>query len=135
MNPLKSWYLITIIFFTGTAGYLIWVERGKLLKKHWKFVLGYLLFTVPWAYWDGVALRWKAYQYNPSHTLGIKIFGSELETYIFMGLVGAVVCSATVIYMQEEEKGRLKLRHRSRRQRRRRSNPRKLVSVPGATRR
>ena len=119
MSLLNFWYLLTIIFFTGSAGYLIWFERSRLLKKHWKFILGYLVFTVPWAYWDSVALRWKAYQYNPEHTLSVRIFGAELETYIFMALVGAVVCSATLIYMKEEERGRLRIRHRSRKHRRR----------------
>ena len=113
MSVLNFWYLTTIIFFTGIGGYLIWAERSNLLRKHWKFVSFYLLFTIPWAYWDAVALRWHAYQYNAEHTLPVKVLGAQLETYIFMGLVGAVVCSATLVFMQEEERGILRLRYRS----------------------
>jgi hypothetical protein len=114
MRILNYWYLITIVFFCGFANYLIWTQRGHLLRRHWKFILGYAIFTAPWAYWDAVAQRWKAYQYNPAHTLFTRIFGAEFETYIFMILVGVTVCSATIIYMQEEDKGKLRLRYSSR---------------------
>jgi lycopene cyclase domain-containing protein len=135
MSLIRFWYLLTILIFTGAANYLIWSARGHLLRKHWKFIVTYVVFTIPWAYWDAVALRWQAYQYNPAHTLSIKIFGAELETYVFMGLVGATVCSATVIYMRQEERGKLRLRYRSRKTRRQRLKPRRLVAAAGATKR
>lgn len=114
MSVLNFWYLGTILLFCGIAGYLIWMQRGHLLRKHWRFVVGYIVLTTPLAYWEAVALRWKAWQYNPEHSLPLNVLGTQFETYIFMALVGGVICSATLIYMQEEEKGILRLRYRSR---------------------
>ena len=121
----KLWYLTTILFFTGLAAYLIWYERKRLFKKHWKFIVVFVLLATPFGYWDAVALRWSAYAYNPAHTLYFRVFGGEIETYLFLSLVTAIVCSATVIYLQEEERNALRLRRRSRKRRRQKSKPRK----------
>jgi hypothetical protein len=135
MNLPQLWYLATIAFFIGLASYLLWAQRGRILRKHWKFIALFTIFSVPFAYWDAVAQRWHAYQYSPDHTLYIKVFGGELETYIFMGLVAMIVCSATVFYMREEQKGKLKLRYHSRTKRRQKSKTRKFYPAAGATRR
>ncbi len=135
MKLLQYWYLATIVLFISVATHLLWTERGHIFKKHWKFIGLFTLFSIPFAYWDGVAQRWHAYQYNPAHTIYLKIFGGELETYIFMGLVSMVVCSATVIYMRQEEKGKLKLVHHSRSKRRLKLMPRRRFAVVGAIRR
>lgn len=135
MKPLQLWYLATIIFFTGLGAYIFWSGRKNFLKQHWKFILAYALFTIPWAYWDAIALRWKAYQYNPEHVLNIRVFGGQLETYIFMALVGVVVCSATLVYMKQEEKSQLKLRYLSNSKKRRRHKRQKFFAVAAGPKR
>ena len=116
MKLMQLWYICTIVIFIGLGSYKIWSSDKDTLRQHWKFILGFTLFTVPWAYWDAVALRWKAYQYNPEHVLHIRVFGGQFETYVFMGLVGMVVCAATLVYMKREEKSELKIRHLSKKQ-------------------
>ena len=125
MKLLQLWYLATIAIFISLACYVLWVDRRHIFKKHWRFIVLFTLFSTPFAYWDGVAQRWHAYQYNPAHTLNYKVLGGELETYIFMGLVAMVVCSATIIYLREEDRGKLRLTQRSRNKRQKRSKLRK----------
>lgn len=120
MKISQLFYLLTILVFGGLGNYILWKRYGKILKKHIKFILLFSTISVIFAYWDAVALRWKAYQYNPDHTLYIRIFGGELETYIFMIVIAAGVCSATIIYADKEDSRKLRLNFMTKSRRKRR---------------
>lgn len=128
-------YLFTIFAFAGAGNYLIWYERKKLLKKHWKFITAFVLLATPFAAWEAIAFRWNVYLYHPEHVFNKHILGAEVETYLFMALITAAAASATVIYLQEEARGQLKIRHRARRHKRRSSKLRRLYPAAAATRR
>ena len=96
-------YLGTIFFFAGLGNYALWRRNGRVLKKHWRFVLGFALLSMPVAYWDAVAQRWGAYQYNPNHTLYVQIHGGETETYFFLGGIVAAIAGATIVYAKRED--------------------------------
>lgn len=128
-------YLFTIFAFAGAGNYLIWYERKKLLKKHWKFITGFVLLATPFAAWEAIAFRWNVYFYHSEHVLNKHIIGAEAETYLFMALITAAVVSATVIYLQEEAVGQLKIRHRTRKHRQQNLKRRRVFGAAVATRR
>lgn len=126
-------YLFTIFAFAGVGNYLIWYERKKLLKTHWKFLAVFVLLATPFAAWEAIAFRWNVYQYQSGHVFNKHILGAEAETYLFMALITAAVVSATLIYLQEEARGQLKIRHRSRKHRQQNLRLRRASGAVGAT--
>lgn len=128
----RYYYLITDIVFAGSAIFIIWHRHRRAFKKHWEFILDFTLFSIPFAYLDRYALKWGAWQYNPTHNLGFTVFGEELEGYVFMALVAMAVASYTVA--NAKVYGYKSKRHVAS-NKRRTSAPRKRFAVAAGARR
>lgn len=99
----KYFYLLNILFFAGLVNGIIWLRYHDTLCRYSRLVLFYVILTLPLAILDGLALRWGTWAYNPDRTIGLKILGSPLETYVFMILVGAAISSGTIILALKEK--------------------------------
>ncbi|TMC47705.1 MAG: hypothetical protein E6J20_19345 [Chloroflexi bacterium] len=105
-------YLFTILAFGGGSLVLIWL-RGHL-RRYARFVLFFVVVTVPFAYFESFGLRWRAWAYNPARTIHRHFLGAEVESYLFMAFVSAAVASATLVYATREEARRRKDQTRAR---------------------
>ncbi len=129
------YYLIVTLFFGGLTNIRLWYSHGPFLKRHWGKIAAFVLATLPIAAIESVDLRWKAWAYDPSHTLHTKVFGAELETYIFMAVVAAGIGGATLAYAAREDESRNHRTKKAHIKKQQRSTLRRLFGAAGATRR
>lgn len=124
-------YFFTTLFFAGLGNARVWYKHGRFLKRHWRYILIFVIVTLPITAFEYFARRWGAWNYYPNHVLNAHLFGAEIETYLFMALVAAALAGAAFTYAQAEDDRRAKKRS----SKRRRLTPRKASLAAGAARR
>jgi lycopene cyclase domain-containing protein len=100
-------YFISTLIFGGLPVLLEVVFGWYFFKKYLKTIrdivfIGLLIAPLG----EGIALYFKAWQYNPQRNLGITIFYIPLETYVFTILVGLAVTIAIYIWTYYEDCGK-----------------------------
>jgi lycopene cyclase domain-containing protein len=98
MNIGRLAYVLTDILFGGAAVLAIWYKYWRFLKKHWRFIVGIALLSLPFSHFDLFALKWGAWWYNPQRNLGVFIFGEHLESYTFMAIITVAIASYTITH-------------------------------------
>jgi lycopene cyclase domain-containing protein len=96
-------YLITVLIFAGGANVVIWTRNDEFLRSHRAFIVMFALLTTPFAAFESFALRWGAWEYNPQRVIDARLFGAQIESYLFMMLVSAAVAGATLVYAHRED--------------------------------
>lgn len=96
-------YLATVILFAGTANVVIWLRNRSVLTRHIRFIALFVVFTTPFAYFESFALSSRAWAYDEARTVELTLFGSRLESYVFMASVSLAICSVTLIYAERED--------------------------------
>lgn len=81
-------YLVSLLFLTGLAAVILWSWRPAALRRHLRGSLYFALVLTPFlGASESFALKWQAWRYGSSKTLGIHFLGSQAETYLFTFLV------------------------------------------------
>jgi len=101
----KFSYLITIIVFAGSALAIELRLATEKLRPYRKAIWILLVISVLFAFTEGVALSWQAWEYNPLRTLNI-YFVTEIETYLFAITTTLAVAFATFIVADYEAAGK-----------------------------
>ena len=97
-------YLISNFVAVGLGLTILWRGKSKILKKY-KVVL-ILLATIGLinALAEGPAMRWGIWFYNDPKTLGITLFATKLETYLYCILVPVAIGSAAIIFAERKDR-------------------------------
>ncbi|MBI2029495.1 lycopene cyclase domain-containing protein [Candidatus Gottesmanbacteria bacterium] len=99
-------YLISIFFFSGIAVVLEWVFGFHVLKKYLKTIFITLIYALFFTLTESVALRSRIWSYNPETTFNTKIFGVEIETYVFTIFVTVTISGVVIAWTFYEDKGK-----------------------------
>lgn len=99
-------YLVTTLIFTGIAILIEWTYSFRRLKGHVKVISAVVAAGVIFALIsEPVALKLRAWTYNPERTFDTFLFSSAVETVLYAILVGVAVASATLVWSDWEDSG------------------------------
>ncbi|MCA9324526.1 hypothetical protein KDA23_00440 [Candidatus Saccharibacteria bacterium] len=101
--PEILWYLGTILLFCGLTIAIELMLAGRKLRGQWLAIWIVTGIAAVVAVTERFALQWQAWGYNTAHILDIRIFGAELETYLFSALTALPIAIATVLLADREE--------------------------------
>lgn len=86
MNKL-SYVILNIVFFAPVLIFAL-IKYWNLIARKWKFILASAIGGIIYFFAvDILAVRWKTWEYIPNKTLGFRLFGAELEEFIWVILV------------------------------------------------
>jgi lycopene cyclase domain-containing protein len=99
-------YFVTTLIFSGIAILLEWTFGFRTLKRYVKVISAVAITVAIFALiGDPVALRLRAWAYNPERTFGTFLNGSAFETVIYAIPVSVAVASATLVWSDWEDNG------------------------------
>lgn len=99
-------YLLSILFFAGIPTILVWVFGFHVLKRYLKTIFITLIYGLIFTLIESIALRSRLWSYNPETTFNTKIFGVEVETYVFTIFVSVAISGAVIGWTFYEDKGK-----------------------------
>lgn len=99
-------YLLSILFFAGIPTILVWVFGFHVLKRYMKAIFITFIYGLIFTLTESIALRSRIWNYNPEITFNTKIFGVEIETYIFTIFVTIAFSGAVIGWTFYEDKGK-----------------------------
>lgn len=99
-------YVATILIFAGGAvamEYLLGVSTFSRYRK--PIVIAVFLGLFYTTLGEPVALAWQVWVYNPSAILNIYLFGSDIETYLYVFFITIAIGIAATEWAEYEEEG------------------------------
>lgn len=98
-EALSMWhftYLISVVVFCGLPFIVMLEKRKRMLKRYELVLLTMVGAGTVLAASDYFAVRWGAWYYNPSRTLGVHYI-TQIETFVFSAAIFLTVATATLI--------------------------------------
>ena len=91
-------YLISIGFFAGIFDFLTLTLFYKLLRPYFRKMVILIFIGLILTPLETFALRWRAWDYDWTKNMGIRVIESPVETYFFSIFCGIAVGSITFIW-------------------------------------
>ena len=100
----KFTYFYYTLSFTLPLIFVLWIYFYSILVKNIRLIsLTTIILTIYGFFIWPLALVWKAWAYDFSKTLSIKLLGTVLEDVVWWLLVSFLISSVTVVMLKKEK--------------------------------